>query len=153
VRYRQYVYKAAREFEEDQVAPGDLLDVVYDVASYPEFVKGVRRVEVLQDDGRRALARFTAGVAGMEFSYTLTCERDEREVRWRQVTGDFRDAAGRVAHLGGQRFVYENAMDPGFAVPGFAVRFVLERSLPRLIREFRERARALVAQRGSKTPS
>ena len=50
-----------------------------------------------------------------------------------------------MTHLGGQRFRYENAMDPGFAVPHFAVRFVVERSLPRLVREFRERARAKFA--------
>ncbi|RMG09828.1 MAG: hypothetical protein D6731_18875 [Planctomycetota bacterium] len=143
------MYRASREFVEDQVPPEVLLDVVYDVAAYPQFVRGVRRVEVLEDDGQRVLARFTAGVAGLEFQYTLECERDERAVRWRRVAGDFRAAEGRLVHLGGQRFLYENAMDPGFAVPGFAVRFVLERSLPRLIREFRERARERVAQPGA----
>jgi uncharacterized membrane protein len=139
------VYTARREFDEPAVTPQQLLDVVWDVAAYPEFVKGVKRVEVLQDDGRRALARFDAGMTGMTFRYVLACEREADEVRWRRVEGDFRDAAGRVKHLGGTRYLYENAMDPGFAVPGFAVRFVLERSLPRLIREFRERARQVGA--------
>jgi uncharacterized membrane protein len=139
------VYKASREFEEPAVTPQQLLDVVWDVASYPEFVKGVRQVEVLEDDGQRARARFDAGLTGLSFSYVLEVQREPDQVHWRRLEGDFRDAAGRVVHLGGQRFLYENALDPGFAVPGFAVRFVLERSLPRLIREFRERARALAA--------
>ena len=137
------MYKATREFEEPAVTPQQLLDVVWDVARYPEFVKGVQRVDVLQDDGRRALARFEAGLTGMSFSYVLALDREPSEVRWRRVEGDFRDAAGAVVHLGGVRYRYENAMDPGFAVPGFAVRFVVERSLPRLIREFRARAREL----------
>ena len=39
--------------------------------------------------------------------------------------------------------------DPGFAVPGFAVQFVLERSLPRLIKEFRRRARERATEASS----
>lgn len=143
------MYQAAREFVEEGVSPQELLDVVWDVASYPQFVQGVRQVEVLEDDGARALARFTAGLAGMSFSYVLECRREPNEVRWRRVSGDFRDAAGRLAHLGDARFRYENALDPGFAVPEFAVRFVLERSLPRLIREFRLRAQDLSARRSA----
>ncbi len=142
------MYRAVREFESD-VAPGALLDVVWEVERYPDFVKGVRAVDVLSRDDHRCLARFTAGLAGMDFHYVLACERDPAEVRWARVSGAFHDAAGRMTHLGGHQFRYENALDPGFAVPEFAVRFVLERSLPRLIREFTDRARARARATGS----
>ncbi len=138
------MYKAVREFEAADIDARRLLDVVWDVTRYPEFVKGVRQVDLLErDDERRALARFTAGVAGMDFEYVLEVTRDPSEVRWVRVSGAFRAAEGAVVHLGGARFRYENALDPGFAVPGFAVQFILERSLPRLIREFVSRARQL----------
>lgn len=134
------MYKAVREFEANEVEPRALLEVVWNVAAYPEFLKGVREVRVLRDDGDRVLAEFTAGVAGMDFTYVLSCERTPDAVRWRRLRGAFRDAEGSMVHLGGGRFRYENAMDPGFAVPEFAVRFILERSLPRLIRDFMGRA-------------
>jgi ribosome-associated toxin RatA of RatAB toxin-antitoxin module len=141
------VYKAVREFEEDEASPEDMLEAVWDIARYPEFVKGVREIRVVQSQGDHRLAEFTAGVAGMEFNYLLKLEREPNVVRWRRVSGDFRAAEGSMTHLGDTRFRYEMAMDPGFAMPGFAVRFVLDRSLPRLIREFRERARVLAAHR------
>lgn len=135
------MYKAVREFTEDEATPQQMLDAVWNVSTYPEFVRGVRAVEVLQNNGKLAQARFTAGVAGMEFVYMLECTRTDSEVRWKRISGDFRDAAGCMQHLGGNRYRYEQAMDPGFAVPQFMVRFILESTLPRLIREFRERAR------------
>lgn len=143
------VYKAVREFDASGVDPTALLAAVWDVGAYPEFVKGVREVRILRDDGNRLLAEFTAGVAGMDFTYVLSCERDAEAVRWRRLRGAFRAAEGSMVHLGGGRFRYENAMDPGFAVPEFAVRFILERSLPRLIREFLARAGQAAAEEAS----
>lgn len=143
------MYKAVREFEELEASPEDLLAAVWDVPAYPTFLKGVVAIKMVSSDGRHLTARFTAGVAGLEFNYLLEMEREDRVVRWRRVSGDFRAVEGSMTHLGGTRFRYENAMDPGFAVPRFAVRFVLERSLPRLIREFRERGRELAALRAA----
>lgn len=142
------MYSASKEFVEDVVSPGLILAAVWDVAAYPEFVKGIKKVKMRQSDGDHALAEFTAGLAGMDFKYVLHCERDEEQVRWRRVAGSFRQAEGSMTHLGSGKFRYWQMLDPGFAVPGFAVRFVLERSLPRLIREFRERAQLLRARQG-----
>lgn len=140
------MYKVSREFDAD-VPPHYVLDVVWDVETYPEFVKGVSDVELLEDDGGgRRLARFSAGVTGLSFKYVLEVLRDEEAVRWQRLSGSFRAAEGSMVHLGERRFRYTNALDPGFAVPEFAVRFVLERSLPRLIREFKSRARRLHEQ-------
>lgn len=146
------MYKGVREFEL-AVPPEVLLDVVWNVRAYPEFVRGVARVEVLEEHPDRALARFTAGMAGLEFDYVLSMERAPHEVRWQRVSGSFKDAGGRMTHLGGTRFRYENWLDPGFHVPDFAVRLVLERNLPRLIREFQDRARAVAARNGRRAPS
>lgn len=135
-----------RNFETD-VPVETMLDVVWDVEQYPEFVKGVRKVTVLRDGEHEREAEFRAGFKGMDFTYVLELKRTPDAVRWRRLRGSFRDAAGAVVHEGGTRFRYENAMDPGFAAPGFAVRFVLERSLPRLIREFRQRASDVARER------
>lgn len=124
-----------------------MLDVVWDVEHYPKFVKGVRKVTVLRDGETEREAEFRAGIKGMEFRYVLELTRTPDAVRWRRLRGSFRDAAGAVIHEGGQDFRYENALDPGFAAPGFAVRFVLERSLPRLIREFCARAKQQANER------
>lgn len=135
------MYKGVREFT-TSVAPRVLLDVVWEVAAYPEFVKGIKRVALLEQAEGRARARFTAGLAGMDFEYVLKVEREPSEVRWQRESGAFNDTGGRITHLGGERFRYEAWLDPGFHVPELAVRFVLERSLPRLIKEFITRAEA-----------
>lgn len=140
------MYRGAREFEL-AVPPDALLSVVWDVRGYPDFVRGIKSVAVLEETERTLLARFTASIAGMDFEYVLSMDRDEREVRWQRVSGSFKDAGGRMTHLGANQFRYENWLDPGFHVPDFAVRLILERNLPRLIREFQDRALA-AAKRG-----
>lgn len=139
------MYQASTTVELD-VPPQLLLDAVWQVEHYPEFVRGVKRVELIAREGGKARARFVASIAGMEFQYELEILRSESEVSWRRITGSFRDAQGAMRWLGGKKFQYENALDPGFAVPDVAMRFVLERSLPRLIREFQDRARLLQAR-------
>lgn len=136
------MYKASREFESD-VDPRFLLEAVWDVSRYPEFVRGLKRVELEQDDGTQATAWFTASLAGMDFRYLLEIERTDDRVEWRRLKGAFKDAGGSMTHLGDGHYRYENALDPGFAVPELAVRLVLERSLPRLIREYTRRAQRL----------
>lgn len=142
------MYRAAREFDEPDVPPETMLDVVFDVAAYPEFVRGVQGAKILQRDGSILMVEMTAGVAGMDFVYVLKVERLENEVCWHRVKGAFKHAEGRMAWLGGARYRYEQALDLGFAVPQFAVRFVLEGNLPRLIRGYRDRAKKVLAERG-----
>lgn len=136
------MYSASREFEETEVSPEHLLDVVYDVAAYPEFVKGINSVTVKNRAAHSQVAEFLADMGAMQFKYTLLVERQADSVTWRRIAGSFRASEGSLIHLGGGKFRYRNALDPGFAVPGFAVRFVLDRSLPRLIKELLARARA-----------
>lgn len=140
------MYNASRDFVEDSVPPAAVLRAVWEIETYPEFVKGVKRVEVTKREENLLEATFTAGLTGLDFEYVLRCERDETSVRWKRIRGSFRDASGSMTHLGQGRFRYTQKLDPGFAVPGFAVRFVLEHSLPRLIREFRARAARYAAE-------
>lgn len=139
------MYSASREFHDSDLPPKALLEVVYDVESYPEFVKGIKSVTVKNRGPQSLVAEFEADMGAMKFRYTLLIERTPESVTWRRIAGAFRASEGSMIHLGEGNFRYKNAMDPGFAVPGFAVRFVLERSLPRLIRELRARAQARTA--------
>ncbi|MBL4847277.1 MAG: SRPBCC family protein [Planctomycetes bacterium] len=134
------MYSASREFHEPDVPPEILLEVVYDVEAYPDFVKGINGVTVKNRGPNNIVAEFDADMGAMKFRYTLLIEREAGVVRWRRLAGAFRANEGSMVHLGDGHYRYKNAMDPGFAVPGFAVRFVLERSLPRLIKELRARA-------------
>ena len=135
------MYSASREFDETSVSPEHLLDVVYDVGAYPEFVKGINSVTIKNQAPTSQVAEFKADMGAMHFKYTLLVERQPNSVTWRRIAGSFRASEGSLIHLGGGKFRYRNALDPGFAVPGFAVRFVLDRSLPRLIKELLARAR------------
>ncbi len=136
------LYKATHEFERPEIKPSHLFDAVWNFASYPEFVTGVQAVEVLEDDGKVARAQFTAGLMGVRFQYVLLCKRTRTEVRWERESGDFQDAQGRMKSLGKGKYLYENALDPGFAVPAFAVKMVLKRGMPKLIAEFCRRAKS-----------
>ena len=75
------MYKAKREFDVDG-APEAILDIMWDFAAYPDFFTGLNSVEILSQNERRASIRVSAGFAGLEFSYVLTCDRHDTAVSW-----------------------------------------------------------------------
>ena len=72
-------------------AAADVMEVIADLESYPEWTASVREVEVLtvyEDDERPAEARFVLDAGAIKDTYTLSYEWDDDEqVRWTLVEG------------------------------------------------------------------
>jgi ribosome-associated toxin RatA of RatAB toxin-antitoxin module len=71
-------------------APGQVMAVIADLASYPEWSDGVKSVEVLTqyEDGLPADARFVVDAGVIKDTYELEYDWDEdRSVTWKLVEG------------------------------------------------------------------
>lgn len=108
----------------------ELFDIVVDVDSYPEWLKDVKSVEVLERDadGRPLAATMRVDVTIREVTYTLDYEYDvPTRVAWTsRPGGDVRSIDGsytfEINDDGGTTVIYELAIDPGFPVPGFLLK-------------------------------
>ena len=75
-------------------APADVMAVIADFGSYPEWAKGVQTADVVSTydagpaEGRAARAFFVLDVSPIKDEYTLAYEwDDDREVTWTLVEG------------------------------------------------------------------
>jgi ribosome-associated toxin RatA of RatAB toxin-antitoxin module len=108
----------------------ELFEIVTDVESYPEWVKGVQEIEVLErdGDGRPLLVRQRVDASIKVLTYVLRYEYDSPErVSWEsEPGGDVKHVAGAYSFEmnddGGTEVTYELTLDPGFPAPGFMVR-------------------------------
>lgn len=108
----------------------ELMAIVADVQSYPEWLPDVKHVEVLESDaeGRTTAATMTVDATVKEVTYTLDYEYDgvERMSWTNRPGGDVRSIDGsytfEINDEGGTTAVYDLAVDPGFPVPGFVVK-------------------------------
>lgn len=145
---RSMLYEASAEVVV-RASAREFLAVVWDFARYGEFITGINGTEVMplkpqESESERVLVRVDAGIFGLGFSYVLDCRRDgDRRVWWKRTSGSFNDAFGSWTiveeNAEGVRARYDNAVDPGFPVPAFAVRFILDRQLPKLLDEMKTR--------------
>ncbi len=71
-------------------APAAVMAVIADFEDYPEWVQGMKRVEVVDEgtDGRADRVHFELEATPIKDSYTLTYDwQGDREVRWHLVEG------------------------------------------------------------------
>lgn len=71
--------------------PADVMDVIADFGSYPEWAKGVQRADVTVPgaDGRAEQVYFVLDVSPIKDEYTLAYDWDgDREVTWTLVEGN-----------------------------------------------------------------
>ena len=74
-----------------EAAPAEVMAVIADFASYPEWAKGVQRAEVESEyaDGRAERVSFALDVAPIRDEYTLDYQWDgDTEVTWTLVKGN-----------------------------------------------------------------
>lgn len=97
-----------------------VMAVIADLASYPEWVAAAQSVEVLESDpaGRAAKARFVldAGVVKDTYVLAYTWRADGRAVSWRLLSGDLQKAQDGSYELrdrpdGSTEVVYELTVD------------------------------------------
>ncbi|WP_280203954.1 SRPBCC family protein [Nocardia farcinica] len=74
----------------------EVMAVIADLASYPEWVAAAKSVEVLETgtDGRARTARFVldAGVVKDTYVLSYTWRADDRAVSWKLVSGELQKA-------------------------------------------------------------
>ena len=108
----------------------ELLAIVADVASYPEWLPDVKHVEVLShdEDGRPTASTMTVDVTIKQVTYTLDYEYEGSErMSWTsRPGGDVKLIAGsyvfEINDDGGTTATYTLEIEPGFPVPGFLLK-------------------------------
>ncbi|MFD4354208.1 SRPBCC family protein [Nocardia sp. NPDC058519] len=97
-----------------------VMAVIADLESYPEWVAAAKSVEVIERDadGRAATARFVldAGVVKDTYVLSYTWRADGKAVAWRLLSGDLQKAQDGSYELldrpgGGTEVVYELTVD------------------------------------------
>lgn len=111
---------------EIEAPAGEILDVLLDFESYPDWAKQVRSAKVLRKDrkGRAQQVEFEVTPGPLpKVRYVLAYSYPADGMSWEYVEGDFKDMHGsyRLESADGvTRVVYDLAIDPGrIPLPGF----------------------------------
>ena len=111
--------------------PAEIMDVIADFESYPEWVDGIRSAEVRErdDDGRATEVAFEFSAMGFDATYTLRYDYrpDDGGVSWTTVeaSGAVRDVQGEydLEPLDGDtKVTYRLAVEVAVPLPGFLKR-------------------------------
>lgn len=126
--------------------------VLLDFASYPEWAKDLKSVEVLETDaeGRGSLVRYRAAGMGRSTTYTLRYDHsDASRVAWKQTTGDVtRKLDGQYvlrADGGDTAVTYELEAALILPLPGFVKRRTQGRIMHTALDELKARAEDLAS--------
>ncbi|MDH3635672.1 MAG: SRPBCC family protein [Gammaproteobacteria bacterium] len=120
-----------------------------DYDRFKETFKGIRRIEIIDEDERGAQVRYTIKAWILTFDYTLQRDyvRPYELITWRRTGGDFRLISGSWMILSGPReglheIVYESYIDVGFLIPTTLVRNRAAQELEKTVTRMRERLAA-----------
>ena len=109
--------------------PQEIIEVIADFESYPEWVDGIRSAEITERDGggRGKTVAYEFAAMGFTASYTLAYEYGEDRVTWTTVeaSGALRDLSGEyeLEPLDGDtRVTYRLEVDLAVSLPGFLKR-------------------------------
>ncbi len=102
----------------------DILAVVLDFASYPQWNRDVKEAEVLETDkhGRATLVRYRVDARVRVVGYTLAYDHSElpQRLSWSLTDGDLEDLQGSYAFAardGITEVTYRLRIEPGFPLP------------------------------------
>ena len=138
---------ATREIEID-VTPDELMAVITDFESYPEFIPEMVSARIVRQHGDTWEVAFGIHVV-RRLDYTLKLVRvSPTRIEWKLVTGVFKSNEGSwnlVALNGGSRTHAEYSIDiqVGMFLPGSLVRSLVGKSLPSMLGKFKERAESI----------
>ncbi len=138
---------------EVDVTPEQFWEVISDYPRLPEFIPEIDAIEVERWDGHVAVVHYTTQmVKRIHYTLELT-HHSKRDVRFRMVKSDMiKDIQGywRLEDLPGgrTRATYHIELSVGRWVPGRLLDKVQQRSLPKMLKRFKDRAEASVAGRG-----
>jgi ribosome-associated toxin RatA of RatAB toxin-antitoxin module len=139
---------ATREIEID-VTPEELMGVITDFESYPEFIPEMVSARVVRQHGDTWEVAFGIHVV-RRLDYTLKLIRvSPTRIEWKLVSGVFKSNEGSwnlVALEGGTRTHAEYSVDiqVGMFLPGSLVRSLVGKTLPAMLTKFKDRAESTV---------
>jgi ribosome-associated toxin RatA of RatAB toxin-antitoxin module len=134
------------------VTPPQLMALLTDFASYPDFLPDMREAVVLKASERQWEVRFSLQVI-RTLTYTLRLHQpDPMTLQWSLVEGLFRSNVGSwslVEVPGGTEATYQIDIQLGMFVPSSIVRSLVDTGLPETLERFRaEAVRRGTAQAG-----
>jgi ribosome-associated toxin RatA of RatAB toxin-antitoxin module len=125
---------------------GEILDVILDFTSYPEWSSNVKEVtiEKADDEGRGTLVRYRVDAKVREVTYRLAYEYSDlpASFSWTLEDGDLEELSGSYAF---DEFddvtevAYEVQIDPGFPVPGVIKRQAEKQIASSALKKLKER--------------
>ena len=127
--------------------PAQVMAVIADLPSYPEWSDGVKSVEVLTEyeDGRPADAHFVVDAGAIKDSYSLEYDWEEdRSVTWRLTEGQMLKALDGVYELtdngdGTTTVVYQLSVDVSIPMIGLIKRKAEKVIIDTALRGLKER--------------
>ena len=127
--------------------PSQLMRVLWDFESYPEFLPRMKRARIALQDGDQVEVDFR-----LEFvralDYTLRLQREPLRLEWTLVRGFFRRNEGSWTLEptdGGVRAHYSIALQPNGTVPRALLNSLLRHELPQMLAAFKARAELLTS--------
>lgn len=141
---------ASRQIEID-VTPDELMAVITDFESYPEFIPEMVSARIVRHNGDTWEVAFGIHVV-RRLDYTLKLVKvSPTRIEWKLVTGVFKSNEGSWNLVGlneGTRTHAEYTVDiqVGMFLPGSLVRSLVGKSLPAMLEKFKERAEAVTSR-------
>lgn len=128
--------------------PQHIYEVALDLEAYPDWVNGVKEVEILEEDehGRPTRATFTADAMIKEITYTLVYSYEmDNGFSWTAESGDditAMDGSYEFNALddGSTEVLYALRVDPAFTVPGFLRRQAEKQIVSSALRGLKKRS-------------
>ncbi len=128
--------------------PQHIYEVALDLEAYPEWITGVKEVDILEEDehGRPTRVNFTADAMIKEINYTLLYSYElENGFSWTAEPGDditAMDGSYEFKEMedGGTEVLYALRVDPAFTVPGFLRRQAEKQIVSSALRGLKKRA-------------
>lgn len=135
---------------EVSAAPQHVFEVALHLEAYPEWVTGVKTVDILEEDdlGRPVRVSFVADAMIKEIAYTLRYEYDlSNGFSWHAEPGkDIKAMDGSYEFNemedGGTEVLYALRVDPAFTVPGFLRRQAEKQIVSSALRGLKKRSEA-----------
>ncbi len=124
-----------------------IYNAIINYESYPEFVDGVNKVNVIQKSEESAIIEYSLNMI-KEFKYTLELEQNyPSKISWELKSGDlFKSNSGEwsLVDLGNGKTEVTYNIDVNFKVfaPKMIVNKLVANNLPAMMNSFKERALA-----------
>lgn len=131
------------------VAKDKLFDAITQYENYPQFVAGVKKIEVQRKGPGKARATYHVSmIKDIEYTIDLEDDREAGKISWSLVQSAFMKSNNGRWELqalgpGKTKAKYSLEVEFSFPAPGFVVKQLVKSSLGPMLRSFVDRAKSL----------